>query len=94
MVCSEQSCGGPNKNGVATVTIYDDCGDPVVGADVTGTFTGSFNEQVMDTTNQNGVAVLVSTGCLKKPTFQVCVDDVDHTLPYDSGDNLVTCCND
>ena len=94
MVCSEQSCGGPNKNGVATVTIYDDCGDPVVGADVTGTFTGSFNEQVMDTTNQNGVAVLVSTGCLKKPTFQVCVDDVDHTLPYDSNDNVVTCCND
>ena len=94
MVCSEQSCGGPNKNGVATVTIYDDCGDPVVGADVYGTFTGSFNEQVMDTTDGNGVAVLVSTGCLKKPTFQVCVDDVDHTLPYDSNDNLVTCCND
>ena len=94
MVCSEQSCGGPNRNGVATVTIYDDCGDPVVGADVTGTFTGSFSEQVMDTTDGNGVAVLVSTGCLKKPTFQVCVDDVDHTLPYDSNDNLVTCCND
>jgi hypothetical protein len=94
MVCSEQSCGGPNRNGVATVTIYDDCGDPVVGADVYGTFTGSFSEQVMDTTDGNGVAVLVSTGCLKKPTFQVCVDDVDHTLPYDSNDNLVTCCND
>ena len=94
LVCSEQRCGGPNRNGVATVTIYDDLGAPVVGADVTGTFTGSFNEQLTETTNQNGVAVLVSTGCLKKPTFEFCVDDVDHTLPYDSGDNLVTCCND
>ena len=94
MVCSEQSCGGPNRNGVATVTIYDDCGDPVVGADVYGTFTGSFSEQVMDATDGNGVAVLVSTGCVKKPTFECCVDDVDHTLPYDSNDNLVTCCND
>ena len=94
MVCSEQSCGGPNRNGVATVTIYDDCGDPVVGADVTATFTGSFNEQVMDTTDGNGVAVLVSTGCLKKPTFQVCVDDVVGSLPYDPTDNLVDCCND
>jgi hypothetical protein len=94
MVCSEQACGGPNRNGVATVTIYDDCGDPVVGADVTATFTGSFNEQVMDTTDGNGVAVLVSTGCLKKPTFQVCVDDVVGSLPYDPTDNLVDCCND
>jgi len=94
MVCSEQSCGGPNKNGVATVTIYDDCGDPVVGADVTGTFTGSFSEQLMETTDQNGQAVLITVGCLKKPTFEFCVDDVDHTLPYDPGDNVVTCCND
>ena len=94
VVCSVQSCGGPDKNGVATVTIYDDCGAPVVGADVTVTFTGSFDEQVMDTTDGNGVAVLVSTGCLKKPTFQVCIDDVVASLPYDSNDNLVTCCND
>jgi hypothetical protein len=94
LVCSEQSCGGPNKNGVATVTIYDDCGDPVVGADVTGTFTGDFNEQVIETTDQNGQAVLITVGCVKKPTFQFCVDDVVHTLPYDETDNVVTCCND
>lgn len=94
LVCSEQSCGGPNDNGVATVTIYDDCGDPVVGADVTGTFTGSFNEQVMETTDMNGQAVLITAGCVKKPTFQFCVDDVDHTLPYDPTDNLADCCND
>jgi hypothetical protein len=94
MVCSEQACGGANRNGVATVTIYDDCGYPVPGAEVTGTFTGSFNEQVMDTTDGNGVAVLVSTGCLKKPVFQVCIDDVVAFVPYDPNDNLVTCCND
>jgi hypothetical protein len=94
LVCSEQKCGGANKNGVATVTIYDDLGAPVVGADVTGTFTGSFSEQLMETTDQNGQAVLITVGCVKKPTFEFCVDDVDHTLPYDSNDNLVTCCND
>ncbi|MHC4215457.1 MAG: hypothetical protein ACYSWP_19005, partial [Planctomycetota bacterium] len=91
IVCDVQSCGGPNKNGLVTVTIYDDCGNPVVGADVTGTFTGSYSETPTETTNGSGQATFVTAGCLKKPSYTFCVDDVVASLPYDDTDNVVTC---
>jgi hypothetical protein len=90
--CGTQSCGGGNKRGNVTVTIKDDCGNPVVGADVTGTFTGDFDEQLTETTDGNGQAVISTVGCVKKPSYQFCVDDVVHTLPYDAADNIVDCC--
>ncbi len=94
VVCAEVSCGGPNKNGQATVTIYDDCGDPVQNALVDGTFSGSFNETFYDVaTDGNGVAVFTTAGCLKKPTFSFTVDDVTGTLPHDPGDDLATGCS-
>jgi hypothetical protein len=95
VVCSEQYCAVPNKNGVATVTIYDDCGDPVANALVDGTFSGDFNETFYDVqTDQNGNAVFTTAGCLKKPSFSFTVDDVDHgTLPHDPGDDLATGCS-
>jgi len=95
VVCSEQSCGGPNDNGVATVTIYDDCGDPVQNALVDGTFSGDFNETFYDVqTDENGDAVFTTAGCIKKPSFSFTVDDVDHgTLPHDPGDDLATGCS-
>jgi hypothetical protein len=59
VVCSEQSCGGPNRNGVATVTIYDDCGEPVQNALVDGTFSGDFNETFYDVpTDENGPSTM------------------------------------
>jgi hypothetical protein len=94
VVCSEQSCGGPNKNGVATVTIYDDCGSPVANALVDGTFSGDFNETFYDvSTDSNGVAVFTTAGCIKKPSFSFTVDDVTDTLPHDPGDDLATGCS-
>jgi hypothetical protein len=95
VVCSEQSCGGPDRNGVATVTIYDDCGDPVVNALVDGTFSGDFNETYYDVqTDENGDAVFTTVGCMKKPSFSFTVDDVYHgTLPHDPGDDLATGCS-
>jgi hypothetical protein len=91
IVCDVQSCGGPNKNGLVTVTIYDDCGNVVVGADVTGTFTGSYSETPTETTDGNGQATFVTAGCVKKPSYTFCVDDVVTSLPYDDTDNVVTC---
>lgn len=82
-----------NKRGKATVTINDDCGNPVAGADVTGTFTGDFSETVSGTTNGSGVVDLITTAQVKKPTFGFCVDDVTGSLPYASGDNVETCDN-
>jgi hypothetical protein len=95
VTCAEVSCGGPNKNGQAIVTIYDDCGNPVSNALVDGTFGGAFNETIYDVaTDANGQAVLITTGCLKRPSFTFTVDDVAHgTLPYDSNDDLVTGCS-
>ncbi|UCG48429.1 MAG: hypothetical protein JSU94_01385, partial [Phycisphaerales bacterium] len=91
--CTVVNCKPPTKSGQVTVTIYDNCGSPVVGALVDGTFTGDFNETIYDMpTNENGQAVFVTAGCVKKPTYMFCVDDVTHgTLVYDSGDNVETC---
>ncbi|MHC4132081.1 MAG: hypothetical protein ACYSSP_08290 [Planctomycetota bacterium] len=80
-----------NKYGQVIVTIYDECGDPAVGYDVTGTFTGSYNETLTETTNGSGQAVLTTTTQIKKPSYQFCVDDVVGTLPYDDTQNVETC---
>jgi hypothetical protein len=91
--CGTASGDRGQKYGQVTVTIQDDCGNPVVGADVTGTFTGDYNETVTETTDGNGQAVLTTTTQVKKPSYQFCVDDVVASLPYDPADNLVDCCN-
>jgi hypothetical protein len=93
IVCDTAPGSKGKKFGQVTVTIYDDCGNPVVGADVDGTFTGDFNETIYDiTTNGNGQAVFTTSTQVKNPSYQFCVDDVTHgTLPYDSGDNVETC---
>lgn len=84
-----------DKKGRATVTILDDCGNPAVGYTVTSTFTGDFNEQQSADTNGSGVAVIETVGTARGGiSFQFCVDTVAGGLPYDSNDNLVTCCND
>jgi hypothetical protein len=93
IVSSVVSCGGSNKNGQVTVTVYDDCGNPVAGADVDGTFTRDYTETILNvTTDANGEAVFTTAGCVKKPKYDFCVDDITHaTLTYASGDNTATC---
>ena len=96
VVCDELGgCGPASSNGQATVTIYDDCGNPVVNALVDGTFSGDFDETFYDVlTDANGQAVFTTAGCIKKPTFSFTVIDVDHaTLPYDSNDDVTTGCS-
>ncbi|NIS80348.1 MAG: hypothetical protein GTO14_09115, partial [Anaerolineales bacterium] len=92
IVCATIPGDKGKKYGQVTVTIYDNCGDPVGGADVTGTFTGDFNEQLTETTNGSGVAVITTTTQVKKPSYPFCVDSVTHaTLTYAPGDNVETC---
>ncbi|MCZ6699748.1 MAG: hypothetical protein O7D94_12520, partial [Planctomycetota bacterium] len=87
--------GGGNKVGRATVTIVDNLGNPVSGADVSGTFTGDYDESHTETTNGSGVAVLTTTGTKKgNVSFMFCVDDVVHgALSYDDTANVITCDN-
>jgi len=77
--------------GQVTVTIYDNCGNPVSGADVTGTFTGDFNETLTGTTDGTGAAVITTTTQVKRPSYTFCVDNVTDTLTYNSADNVETC---
>ncbi|MHC4187136.1 MAG: hypothetical protein ACYSRQ_02985 [Planctomycetota bacterium] len=94
VVCAE--VGGPKgtKYGQSTVTIYDDCGNPVQNALVDGTFSGDFNESFYDVaTDQNGQAVFTTSTSVKKPVFSFTVDEVTGTLPHDPGDDLATGCS-
>jgi hypothetical protein len=84
--------GGGNKYGVATVTILDDQGSPVAGADVTGTFSNKFQGTLTETTDGNGLAVLIIGPKNGSTDFTFCVDDVLHaTLVYDPNANVETC---
>ena len=76
------------------VTVYDNCGNPVADAEVTGSFNGRPLEEVTATTDSNGVAVLITDRQITDPSFTFCVEDISIVgLPYDSGDDNQTCEN-
>jgi len=86
------SAGKGNKHGTATITIQDNVGGLVSNANVTATFSGTFNETISGTTNASGQVTLQTAGSAKGGlTINVCVDNVSASLPYASGDNTVTC---
>ncbi len=90
---SVESLPGNRKRGVALVTVVDDLGAPVAGAQVTGTFTGSFSQGDTATTDANGVARLeTSKKKVKNPAFTFCVTSISHgSLTYAPGDDVETC---
>ncbi|WP_162129531.1 BNR-4 repeat-containing protein [Algibacter luteus] len=93
IVAEHQSEGKGRKRGVAIVTILDDTGNPVSGASVTGTFSGTFNETVNDSSGSDGTVTLLTSSTAKGGvTVNFCVDNVTHaTLTYNSSLNVVTC---
>jgi predicted phosphodiesterase len=92
IVCGTAAGSRGKKYGRVTVTVCDNCGNPVSGAEVTATFTGDFNETLAGTTNASGMTVITTTMQIKKPSYTFCVDSVTHvTLTYDSNDNGQTC---
>jgi len=92
IVCGIVAGTQGKKYGRVTVTIYNNCGNPVSGANVTGTFTGSYNETRSGTTDGSGVAVITTTTQVKSPAYTFCVNNVTHaTLTYAPGDNVETC---
>ena len=94
IVCGTAAGSRGKKYGQVTVAVHDSCGNPILGADVTGTFTGDFNETLTKTTNSTGVAVLTTTTQIKKPSYTFCVDSITHaTLTYSSVDSVETCDN-
>jgi len=81
------------RQGRADVMIADETGAPVVGAIVTGAFSGALNQSASAATNTKGVATLLSYQTLKgKYSFTFCVTDVVHPSKlYLPADNAVTC---
>lgn len=78
-----------NKTGVAEVTIFDDTGQPVSGADVSGTFGGSFSESGSGTTGADGVAEITTSSTQRGGvSVEFCVNSVAASLPYDPADNV------
>jgi len=81
-----------NKFGKVEVAVFDDCGDPISGAVITGTFSGDFAEQFDGTTtNSSGVAVDTTYAQAKNPSYKFCVDGVTNGLDYKPEDNIETC---
>jgi hypothetical protein len=64
--------------GKAIIAVVDNCGSPVVGALVSGQFTGDFEGEAPQqaSTDANGQAEFVTSSALKKPTFGFIVTSV------------------
>lgn len=93
IVTGTENVGGGKKRGTASITIRDDQENPVSGATVTGTFSGTFSETVSGETGIDGIVTLKTTGSAKgSVTIDVCVDNVTHaTLTYATSQNDITC---
>ena len=93
IVVSKSGVDLGRKRGRAVVTVNDNCGFPVAGAKVSGTFTGDYGEQGSESTTDSGVATFVTSAAEKgKISFTFCVEDiVDAGLTYDSDANSETC---
>lgn len=75
----------------ATVVVKDNCGVPVAGATVTGTFS-HYGETGSGVTDASGVAVIQNGKCGNKFSGQFCVTNITHNaLGYDSAANVQTC---
>ncbi len=71
--------GGSLRQGKATITVVDQNGAKVSGATVTGTFSGPIDETASDDTNNQGRAVIISTGTFPNRDFsdlEFCIEDI------------------
>ncbi len=92
ITCSKFSSKGKYK-GRAVVVIKDASGNPVSGATVTGTFTGSYNQTLSATTDATGTVTLTTSSSVSGTvTFTFCVTNVTKTgATYNSSANVETC---
>ena len=94
IVATTVNAGRGNKYGQVQVSVIDDLGNPVSGASISGTFTGTFNEAAVEVTDATGVATLSTVATAKGGvSFTFCVDDVVSATTYDASANATTCEN-
>lgn len=87
--------GKGNKKAQAIITVVDEFDSPIANVNVTGTFSGTFNETVSGVTQSNGTVELLSLSSAKGTIIvDICVDNLSHTLlTYDDTQNIITCTN-
>jgi len=83
IVTGTASASAGSKRGTATVTIFNNLGNPVSGATVSGNFSGTFTQSVSGTTNTSGQVSFQTTGTAKGTVIvNFCVSNVTGTLTY------------
>ncbi|WP_258104258.1 RICIN domain-containing protein [Marinoscillum sp. MHG1-6] len=87
--------GKGSKFGSASVVVVDNQNNPVSGATVYGSFSGTWNEAVSGVTDGNGSVYFQTSSSAKGGvTVDFCVDNVTHaSLPYEETQNAITCTN-
>lgn len=83
--------GGGRRSPSVEVLIMDDSGALVVGASVTGAFSGDVSGSYTATTNNYGVAIFSTSDSIRQLSYTFCVTNVSGTLPYESAANTQTC---
>jgi subtilisin family serine protease len=89
-IAMSSKTAGPNRSGIATVTIEDTDGNFVDGATVYGTWSGAYNGSTSGTTGTDGT-VRFESGKVRQAnvTFTLTVDNVEKTgYTYDSSLNV------
>ncbi len=85
VVTGTQGAGRGQKYGTASVTVLDDIGNPAVGVNVTGNFSGTWNESASTVTDANGIAQFITnTSASGGVSVSFCVSDVTGGLPLDT----------
>jgi len=92
VVTDIQTAGKGQKFGTATITVADDLGNPVAGASVSGTFSGSWTESASGITDANGSVTFVTSNSLGGGvTVNFCVSSLSGDLPHDTSNSAGLC---
>ena len=85
IVTSTVGAGKGQKFGQATITVVDNIGNPIAGANVSGLFSGTWNEAASGITDSNGVVEFLTASSVGGGVVvNFCVDALSGSLPHDS----------
>jgi hypothetical protein len=80
------------RAGKVTVVLEDNCGGLVQDAEVSGRFSGDFNELFNGTSDTEGRALFVTQAQVRRPSYNFCVEAINHPLMvHDVLKDLETC---
>jgi hypothetical protein len=91
-IAMSSKTAGPNRSGIAVVTIKDTAGSPIEGATVYGAWSGAYSGGTSGTTGSDGT-VRFESGKVRQgnATFAFAVEDVvKNGYTYDSSLNVET----